>query len=388
MEFQVYTYTNKTLSRVGTVEVTRRVFTASPKCKHNGATDFRKQSSEYRSLQSKITLTNVPQATNQPGTVARSYASATANTSFLKKDQAIVIEAIEGTPIKEYISGISKLIKPQDIRFASRISNNRICVYFSSKKVVEEICKYKTIRIGINDLEVRPLITPSSRIIISNVCPVIPHDTIKEALITKGINLSSNISFLRAGFYEPELNHILSFRRQVYTKPDSLPLLPETMGIEYDGTKYWIYLSTESTTCFLCHKEGHIAKVCPNHNKQQDTNKLTTTNNNTESDTSNNIYYKPKENNEISEQNLRTHNNQEPPKELNSKYTENTTTEADILAAGIKRPLSPSSSSTLPPIMSITEKDSTNPNSEYSDDDNEFSGKETPATNHTLQSKN
>ena len=65
------------------------------------------------------------------------------------KDQAIVIEAHDGIPIKDYTFAIGKLTDPANIRFVSRISNN--------KKIAELLSTHLTVEINNVKLELRPL---------------------------------------------------------------------------------------------------------------------------------------------------------------------------------------------------------------------------------------
>lgn len=101
----------------------------------------------------------------------KSFAETTANFSFPKKDQAIIFNTIDGIPQIEYIKALSILTNPSNIKFASRVSNNRFYVYFSSKNIADDIFnQYLSINIVI-----RKLINPSKKIIISNVSPITPH---------------------------------------------------------------------------------------------------------------------------------------------------------------------------------------------------------------------
>ncbi|XP_041989235.1 zinc finger protein 26-like [Aricia agestis] len=84
------------------------------------------------------------------------------------------------------------------------------------------------------------------------------------------IELASPVSFIRAGITEPGFNHILSFRRQAYVPPEIINTLPERIQVDYDGTSYWIYVSSDSMTCFLCKKEGHVANKCPNNTQSNE----------------------------------------------------------------------------------------------------------------------
>lgn len=193
-----------------------------------------------------------------------SYSSVTQSNP--SKEQAIVIESHDGINIKDYVLAVGKLTSPSNIRYISRISNGRICIFLSSKKVVEElILANPKVLINNVSLEIRPLLTKNKRVILSNVCPVIPNYVIEEELLKIGVKIMSKITPIRAGLSIPGFSHILSFRRQMYIKNEDFDKLPTSLQIEYDGTNYWIYLSTDSPTCFVCKTEGHLAKDCPSN---------------------------------------------------------------------------------------------------------------------------
>lgn len=64
-----------------------------------------------------------------------------------KKDQGIVMEAIEGQTIQDCASG--KITGPNSIRFMSRISNGRVCLYLDLKETVTNLInKFKYIPIN------------------------------------------------------------------------------------------------------------------------------------------------------------------------------------------------------------------------------------------------
>lgn len=195
-------------------------------------------------------------------TVNKTYANVIEYYSLPKKDQAIVIESVEGISNDEYIDGLEKLINSNDIKFISKISGGRVCVFLSSKRLVEEL-NGKKVQVKDHLLKIRPLLEKNKRIVISNVCPVIPHDVLVNALKQRGIRIMSQMHYLRAGLNKPGRSHILSFRRRVYVKEEDEPKIPESLQISYEETSYWVYLSTDSTSCFICKQSGHIAKLCP-----------------------------------------------------------------------------------------------------------------------------
>lgn len=205
-----------------------------------------------------------------------SYSQVTEQLMFPKKDQAIITDSVEGLQIKDYVLAIGGLVGPENIRFASRISQGRVCLYLSTRELADKVTtKDTTIHIGPHSLILRPLISKSKRIIISNVCPIIPHSVLLNKLLEYEIKPISQISFLRAGINEPNYSHIMSFRRQMYIHTDDVSKIPESIQINFDDTTYWVYLSSDKLSCFLCKEEGHLAKHCRNLSQNQNEEPIT-----------------------------------------------------------------------------------------------------------------
>lgn len=208
-----------------------------------------------------------------------SYANVTSKTTFPKKDQAIIIDSIDGIMLRDYLIALSTVTKPTSIRFISRIANSRVCVYMDTKQTADELVDViKKVKVKDNILEIRPLITRNKRIVLSNVCPIIPHEVIIEKFNEINIKILSPITFMRVGISEPGFTHIMSFRRQLYVSPEDEKRLPESMQINYDDTNYWIYVTNESMKCFVCNGMGHLAKYCPQskHQSTQETEEIST----------------------------------------------------------------------------------------------------------------
>ncbi|VVC35232.1 Hypothetical protein CINCED_3A013414, partial [Cinara cedri] len=97
----------------------------------------------------------------------------------------------------------------------AKISNNRFCVFLSSKVILDTLLeKSNTITVNDHTIPMRRLINPAKKIIISNVCPSIPNQTILNALKNIDITPVSEINHLKAGINLEGYDHILSFRRQ------------------------------------------------------------------------------------------------------------------------------------------------------------------------------
>ena len=97
------------------------------------------------------------------------------------KDQAIIIHAIDDTSHQDYTLAIEKLIGTKSIRCISKISNNRICAYLDKKETVLHLTNlHKTRTVNNNTLNLRPMLTPAQKIILSNVAPVIPNSEFEK----------------------------------------------------------------------------------------------------------------------------------------------------------------------------------------------------------------
>nr|CAH7719583.1 unnamed protein product [Callosobruchus chinensis] len=183
---------------------------------------------------------------------------------YPNKEQAIIFNAIDGARIQDYLLQLGPIVNPKNILFCSRISNNRLCVYLSSKAWVDKfLADPGEIVIQGEKVRARRLVTPSDRLVISNLCPTIPNTAIKSALKQLDLQLLSPISFLRIDATLPEYSHILSFRRVTYVAPNESTKIPESIEINHEGLKYRIFLSLDSQKCFKCKQGGHIAAQCP-----------------------------------------------------------------------------------------------------------------------------
>lgn len=197
-----------------------------------------------------------------PTVTQSSYANVASTAPTPSKDQAIILDSIEGCTIDDYLDGIEKITELSNVRFISKISGNRVCIYLNSSDLVNKLVSKKVV-VNQNVLSIRPYMEKNKRVVISNVSPYIPHHVIINSLASKGISIVSQMYHIKASSSKAGRAHIMSFRRQVYIKEEDEHLLPESLQVIHDETTHWIFLSTESANCFLCKQHGHIAKVCP-----------------------------------------------------------------------------------------------------------------------------
>ncbi|KAL7289405.1 hypothetical protein TKK_0016603 [Trichogramma kaykai] len=171
-----------------------------------------------------------------------------------KPDMGVLMEARKDVKYTEYISAFEKYVEPAKMLAASRIPNQRICVYFDSAETAKYVYnKVRTIKVGDEDVNIRSLRSPNTRVIISNVNPEISLMSITPA---------SRIATLKNSYEDPEIAHMICWRRQVFIKPADVSKLAPIVAIQKNGVKYNVYFSTGKLVCFTCNAEGHMAAHC------------------------------------------------------------------------------------------------------------------------------
>ncbi|CAB0044271.1 unnamed protein product [Trichogramma brassicae] len=155
-------------------------------------------------------------------TTKPTYSQMTQHFRYPTREEAIVLDSISGISVHSYTLASGSLIQPKNVRFVSRISMNRVCLYLSDKSHVLELSG-KAVEVEGHRLIVRPLISQARRILISNVCPTITNEMIYEELEKLQVRPVSRISFVRSGPKTNGYEHVMCFRRQMHVKLDDCP---------------------------------------------------------------------------------------------------------------------------------------------------------------------
>lgn len=174
--------------------------------------------------------------------------------SPVTKADGIFMHTIDCIKAEEYVYEVGKLIGPQNITMYSKMDNGLIRIYLKNELFVNQIA-YRTIKIGNNDVLIRPLEMKSTRIIILNALPQIPHQLIIQELTKLGYkpisinNSHSRMTFLKAGLKRPNYEDIsISSHRYIDVAGDFFPLL-RTMTLMYEGSEHKIFIADSATYC-------------------------------------------------------------------------------------------------------------------------------------------
>uniref|UniRef100_A0A6P7F5Z1 Uncharacterized protein LOC114326894 n=1 Tax=Diabrotica virgifera virgifera TaxID=50390 RepID=A0A6P7F5Z1_DIAVI len=151
-------------------------------------------------MASSSTSTQPSSTPDQQSLELKSYSPVTRKPTanvFPSRNQAIVFDAIDNTKMKDYLHSLSRIIRPVNIIFCSKLSNNKMCIYLANEKLVDDfITNHGKIKVNQQLLQARRLITPSQRLVLSGVCPSIPHSILEFELQAFGVNLLLPLSFL------------------------------------------------------------------------------------------------------------------------------------------------------------------------------------------------
>jgi hypothetical protein len=186
--------------------------------------------------------------------------------TYPKKNQAILYNALPNTKIADYIFTTGNIVGAESIIAASRISNNRICIYLDSKEKVDGFISSSG-GITINQIFIPAckLVAPTKKIIFSNVQPCIPDSLLLDQIQALNLKPASTIQDLHLKLENGgKYTHVRSFRRCVYVYSEIELQLPDSFLISFEDENYRIYLSNDQLRCYLCKSFGHVAEKCDN----------------------------------------------------------------------------------------------------------------------------
>lgn len=177
------------------------------------------------------------------------------------KKLGVVFEPVTGIPLEDYLRAVADKIGGLNIRYASRLSGGRVCVYLSHLNFVEELCAEGGVTICDIFVQCRRYVSAARKIVLSNVVPDIKNETLTRALQSFG-QPTSSITEIPISTIHEDLKHIKSFRRCVYMLIPKLEQIPSTISIENEGTVYNVFVTCDDITCLTCGKSGHTSRFC------------------------------------------------------------------------------------------------------------------------------
>jgi len=188
----------------------------------------------------------------------------------LTRRHGVKVVPAERCSVEDCVLAVAAVVGHECILSASRM-NSAIVMFLDNVDKVNQVVENGIV---VNDslTPVMPLVQPAKRIILSNVPPFIKSEMIERELSRHG-KLVSKMKNISLGCKSAQLKHVVSFRRQVHmilnNQNEELNL---AMKFKIDDFQYVIFATSDSMKCFGCGQEGHVIRVCPEKNADQNHN--------------------------------------------------------------------------------------------------------------------
>lgn len=169
--------------------------------------------------------------------------------------------------VEDCLIAVSLAIGGTNIKSASRM-NKAIVFFLSESQMVDNLIESGLI---IKDafLPVLPLSSPSKKVVLLNVPPFVKNEKLDQILQKYG-KIVSPIKMIPLGCKNPEIKHVMSFRRQTFMILNS-PNDPLNLSVKLsiDGKDYTIFITSRSMKCFVCGGFNHVRQSCPNRDARR-----------------------------------------------------------------------------------------------------------------------
>ncbi|KAK6491847.1 ubiquitin-conjugating enzyme E2 variant 3 isoform X3, partial [Huso huso] len=151
--------------------------------------------------------------------------------------------------VEDCLLAVCKVVEGDRIVSASRM-NKGLVIFFKDTQDVDKLVQEGFVVQG-SLVHVSPLATPFAKVILSNVPPFLKNELLESELSRYG-KICSPIKSIPLGCKNPQLNHIMSFRRQVYILLNNPGFEKCCLDFHSRRNSCVVFASTDTMRCFKC----------------------------------------------------------------------------------------------------------------------------------------
>ncbi|KAK3539321.1 hypothetical protein QTP70_000237 [Hemibagrus guttatus] len=167
----------------------------------------------------------------------------------------------ESVMVEDVLIALGEKVGFENVISASRM-NSAVVVFLKEQRLVSELAVNGLV-VKDNYVQISPLSTPSAKITISN-CPLFLPNEALECELKRFGKMASAFKTISLGCKHPALQHVESFRRQVFMFLEwSENTLDISFRVKHERRTFMIYASTGNMKSFECGDIAHKRLTCP-----------------------------------------------------------------------------------------------------------------------------
>ena len=178
------------------------------------------------------------------------------------RENGIVLQAVPGLRLLEYLVSLSSIVPAKSITDAGSMGPHNWAFFFDSKETMDTVISKITVKVGPSAiLVINPYVSNYTTIRMRNVPPFVTEEQISESLLSFGKVIS--IRKVKVRFLQEEFQHINSFTREI-----SMELavakegIPNRLQIKTSDKNFSVNIDTEPQRCHYCKGFNHFASKC------------------------------------------------------------------------------------------------------------------------------
>jgi zinc knuckle protein len=193
----------------------------------------------------------------------------TTSPSAPEKSHGVLIRRAPGVTLGDLLESLSKVIEPSKILYADFVGAANFGVWVDSDESVAQLVARDMHEVKGQLTKINLYAKPVRRVILRNVPPFLPDNTIINALSVYG-EARGSIEHQSAFNVGDKFKHVKSFTRTINLAINNGVTVPPRVKVAHGDLEHVIYIQIGPKKCFKCGNKGHNSKDCPKKNENKE----------------------------------------------------------------------------------------------------------------------